>query len=222
MRLWKWSAAALALCGTVLLDVLTRSAVPTGPRLPRSWPSTAPRPQPPPLSSSSRPKGFARRRTTRTPGSIQSILAEFSSVFQSFTEGELQHVIAALVDRKAARDAQRDPQGRRTRRARGEGRGSCSLREAVVSVTELGLGYDSDETLLFRYCSGRCAARRRNYDVSLEHMKRAGLLKGGRRNKVRRGPCCRPIAYDDDVSFLDNNHRYYTIHEVSARACACV
>uniref|UniRef100_A0A8C9TW68 Neurturin n=1 Tax=Scleropages formosus TaxID=113540 RepID=A0A8C9TW68_SCLFO len=192
MRLWKWSAAALALCGTVLLDVLTRSAVPTGPRLPRSWPLCRP------------------------------LVSAVSSVFQSFTEGELQHVIAALVDRKAARDAQRDPQGRRTRRARGEGRGSCSLREAVVSVTELGLGYDSDETLLFRYCSGRCAARRRNYDVSLEHMKRAGLLKGGRRNKVRRGPCCRPIAYDDDVSFLDNNHRYYTIHEVSARACACV
>ncbi|KAL4608020.1 neurturin [Arapaima gigas] len=225
MRLWKWVAIAFVLCGTVLLDISTRTTAPTGPRLPRSWASSPQRLQPLPSSSSSSslPSRWngVRRRMTRTADSITSILAEFSSMFQSFTEGELQQVIATLVERKAARDTLRGPQGRRTKRAR-KGRSSCTLREAVVSVSELGLGYESDETLLFRYCSGRCVAHRRNYDVSLEHMKRAGLLGGSRQDKMRHSPCCRPTTYDDDISFLDNKNRYYTIHEVSARECGCV
>ncbi|XP_014387354.1 PREDICTED: neurturin [Myotis brandtii] len=29
-------------------------------------------------------------------------------------------------------------------------------------------------------------------------------------------------AYEDEVSFLDTNSRYHTVHELSARECACV
>ncbi|XP_008571290.1 PREDICTED: neurturin [Galeopterus variegatus] len=38
----------------------------------------------------------------------------------------------------------------------------------------------------------------------------------------RRAPCCRPTAYEDEVSFLDAHSRYHTVHELSARECACV
>ncbi|XP_021564618.1 neurturin [Carlito syrichta] len=34
--------------------------------------------------------------------------------------------------------------------------------------------------------------------------------------------CCRPTAYEDEVSFLDAHSRYHTVHELSARECACV
>uniref|UniRef100_A0AAY5KF70 TGF-beta family profile domain-containing protein n=2 Tax=Esox lucius TaxID=8010 RepID=A0AAY5KF70_ESOLU len=95
----------------------------------------------------------------------------------------------------------------------------CALRQVEVTVGELGLGYHSDETLLFRYCSGRCNTRRRNYDITLEHMKKAGLIKSG--ELVRYSPCCRPITYEKDISFLDNSSKYHTVQEVSARECKC-
>ncbi|KAF0887285.1 NRTN protein, partial [Crocuta crocuta] len=86
----------------------------------------------------------------------------------------------------------------------------CGLRELEVRVSELGLGYASDETVLFRYCAGACEAAARVYDLGL------------RRLRQRRRPCCRPTAYEDEVSFLDAHSRYHTVHELSARECACV
>ncbi|XP_014651425.1 PREDICTED: neurturin [Ceratotherium simum simum] len=43
-----------------------------------------------------------------------------------------------------------------------------------------------------------------------------------RRERVRAQPCCRPTAYEDEVSFLDVHSRYHTVRELSARECACV
>ncbi|XP_015419786.1 PREDICTED: neurturin [Myotis davidii] len=40
--------------------------------------------------------------------------------------------------------------------------------------------------------------------------------------RIKLLPCCRPTAYEDEVSFLDTNSRYHTVHELSARECACV
>ena len=34
--------------------------------------------------------------------------------------------------------------------------------------------------------------------------------------------CCRPIAFDDDLSFLDDNVVYHTLKKHSARKCGCV
>nr|XP_023674722.1 neurturin [Paramormyrops kingsleyae] len=214
MRLWACAAIAFMFCGTALFDIFTRTTIPTGPKHLHSRAVHSPQRQPSP--SIFRAAGHQRSR--RATDDLESILVEFSSMFQSFTQGELQQVIGTLADRRAV---QVGPQGRRTKRAR-KGLKPCSLREAVVSVSELGLGYNSDETLLFRYCSGRCFTHRRNYDVSLEHMKRTGALGLGRQDRARHSPCCRPTTYEDDVSFLDNNNKYYTIHQVSARECGCV
>ncbi|CAB1317017.1 unnamed protein product [Coregonus sp. 'balchen'] len=158
-----------------------------------------------------------------------------SHLLQSFTEGELKKVIGTLMDRssrsrrrsgKSSREEfleKSQESTQRTKRAKRRRRRlkPCSLQEVEVTVGELGLGYDSDETLLFRYCSGRCTAHRRNYDITLEHMRRAGLIKKGRRDKVLYSPCCQPITYEKDISFLDNNSRYHTVQEVSARECGC-
>lgn len=154
---------------------------------------------------------------------VNSPLFHFSvsAMFQSFTEGELQHVIGTLLDRKG-RTGQRsgETQTRRTKRARRPK--PCSLRELELTVSELGLGYDSDETVLLRYCSGKCTAHRQNYDITMEHMTRTGFKKKGRKDKVSNGPCCRPTAYEKEFSFLDNKSRYHTVQNVSAKNCGCV
>ncbi|XP_023994932.1 neurturin-like, partial [Salvelinus sp. IW2-2015] len=166
------------------------------------------------------------------PPALSSVcLSVFSHLLQSFTEGELKKVIGTLIDRSSkrrGRNSREESQESSSRGTKGAKSGRrrrlkpCSLREVEVTVGELGLGYDSDETLLFRYCSGRCTARRRrNYDIALEHTRRAGHIKKGRRDKVQYSPCCRPIAYEKDISFLDNNSRYHTVQDVLARECGC-
>lgn len=144
-----------------------------------------------------------------------------SMMFQSFTEGELQHVVETLLDRKRRKRRRLgESQARRTKRARRPK--PCSLRELELTVSELGLGYESDETVLLRYCSGKCTANRRNYDITMRHMMRTGFRKKGRKDKVSNVPCCRPVAFEKDFSFLDNNNRYHTIQNVSAKNCDCV
>lgn len=86
-------------------------------------------------------------------------------------------------------------------------------------MSELGLGYASDETVLFRYCAGACEAAARVYDLGLRRLRQRRRV---RRERVRAQPCCRPTAYEDEVSFLDSHSRYHTVHELSARECACV
>ncbi len=142
-------------------------------------------------------------------------------MFQSFTEGELQHVVGTLLDRKRRKSRRvGGKQARRTKRARRPK--PCSLRELELTVSELGLGYDSDETVMLRYCSGKCTAHRHNYDITMEHMMRTGFRMKGRKDKVSNGPCCRPTAFEKDFSFLDNKSRYHTVQNVSAKHCGCV
>ncbi|XP_016091270.1 neurturin [Sinocyclocheilus grahami] len=144
--------------------------------------------------------------------------AKIMKIFQSFTEGELKQVIGTLVDRKARRDAQ---QSKRTKRAKKRAK-PCSLREVEVTVSQLGLGYVSDETIVFHYCSGKCTTSRKNYDLTLAFMKRSRLLTKYKKDKARHSPCCRPTAYEEDISFLDNFNKYHTIQEFSAKACGCI
>lgn len=108
--------------------------------------------------------------------------------------------------------------GPRRRRAR-PGARPCGLRELEVRVSELGLGYTSDETVLFRYCAGACEAAIRIYDLGLRRLRQRRRV---RRERARAHPCCRPTAYEDEVSFLDVHSRYHTLQELSARECACV
>ncbi|XP_037635089.1 glial cell line-derived neurotrophic factor-like [Sebastes umbrosus] len=103
-------------------------------------------------------------------------------------------------------------------RARGGGQG-CVLKQIILNVTDLGLGYRSSEEMIFRYCSGPCRKSETNYDKILYN------LAHNRRLPPKDTPpqaCCRPIAFDDDLSFLDDNLVYHTVRKHSARRCGCV
>ncbi|XP_029961007.1 glial cell line-derived neurotrophic factor [Salarias fasciatus] len=110
--------------------------------------------------------------------------------------------------------------GRRMRGGGGRGRGhSCMLRQIHLNVSDLGLGYLSSEEMIFRYCSGPCRKSETNYDKILYN------LVHNRKLPLRDTPpqaCCRPIAFDDDLSFLDDSLIYHTVRKHSARKCGCV
>ncbi|XP_016363633.1 glial cell line-derived neurotrophic factor-like [Sinocyclocheilus anshuiensis] len=106
----------------------------------------------------------------------------------------------------------------RDEREKGKGR-ACALRQVQLKVSDLGLGYRSQEELIFSYCSGACMNSLTNYDKIL-----TGLASNGK-NILRSSPptvCCRPVEYDDDLSFLDDNLIYHTMKRHSARKCGCV
>ncbi|CAM2109316.1 unnamed protein product [Caretta caretta] len=158
-------------------------------------------------------------------GSSDHGVLQDSTLFESYTEGEIRQLISTLVERysqsmnSGGHELPLFPKpGNRMKRARARHK-PCALKELEVSVSELGLGYESDEIVLFRYCTGTCETAIRNYDLSLKNMR---LKKKIKKEKVRARPCCRPLAYDDDVSFLDTYNRYYTVNELSAKECGCV
>ncbi|XP_056324382.1 glial cell line-derived neurotrophic factor [Danio aesculapii] len=231
MRVWKEVTLAFILFGASFFLLLMRTTQPVGPSNPRSFQISADPPatilQSPSSSSSSSSSKTMPRRTARATEDMGSLISEFSYLFQSFTEGELKKVIATLVDQKQRRI--RTETGRRTKRAR-KGPKPCSLHEINLTVSELGLGYESEETVRFRYCSGKCTNARRNYDLVMQHMQlnngssekaRPGR-DNGKKDKVRYTPCCRPIKFEKKMSFLDNNNRFNTLQNVSAKACGCV
>ncbi|KAK2822655.1 hypothetical protein Q5P01_022720 [Channa striata] len=231
MKLWKSATFAFVLCGAALSILLVRNMATVGQfRRETKYPhasssssrtssssqstsSTSP-PTPTRSSSSAETPVLSRlHRRIRAADNMNALLSEFSVMLQSFTEGELQHVVETLLDRK-----RRKNQGRRTKRAQMPK--PCSLRKLEVTVRDLKLGYESDETVLLRYCSGECTAHRHNYDIAVAHVMRTRFRKKGR--KVSNGPCCRPTAFEKGFSFLDNNSRYHTIQNVSAKHCGCV
>ncbi|KAI7795450.1 neurturin isoform X2 [Triplophysa rosa] len=223
MKLWKFAAIGLILCGAALSLLIfkatpsSRAPPPPAHRRASSSSLSSSSSSTSSNSSSSIGKG-GRQRRVRSAESGNSLITEFMEMFQTFTEGELKQIIGTLVKRKARKDAL---QSKRTKRAKKRGK-PCSLRDVEVTVSQLGLGYISDETIVFHYCSGKCTANRRNYDLTLAFMKRSRLLTRDQREKARHSPCCRPIAYEEDISFLDNFSRFHTIHEFSAQACGCV
>nr|XP_020446882.1 neurturin-like isoform X1 [Monopterus albus] len=246
MKLWKGATFAFMLCGAAWSMLFIRNMATIGQfKLKTKYPYTSSSssssetfslsvstsrtslPSPSSLPSSSADSTVLPRQTgglhrrMRSADNMNSLLSEFSVMFQSFTEGELQHVVETLLDRKRRKSRRLDEnQARRTKRARKPKR--CSLRELELTVSELGLGYESDETVLLHYCSGKCMAHRHNYDITMEHMMRTGFKKKGRKDRVSNGPCCRPTAFEEDFSFLDNKSRYHTIQNVSAKNCGCL
>ncbi|XP_023664322.2 glial cell line-derived neurotrophic factor [Paramormyrops kingsleyae] len=111
--------------------------------------------------------------------------------------------------------------GRNRRRGQGQvggGGSGCVLKQVHLNVTDLGLGYRTKEELLFRYCSGPCADSETNYDKILNNLSHNKKLTPD--NPAR--TCCRPIAFDDDLSFLDDDLVYHTLKKHSARKCACI
>ncbi|KAG8441299.1 hypothetical protein GDO86_006869 [Hymenochirus boettgeri] len=94
----------------------------------------------------------------------------------------------------------------------------CVLREIHLNVTDLGLGYETKEELKFRYCSGSCNNPETTYDQILKNLT---IKKRLVNDKVKQA-CCRPTAFDDDLSFLDDNLVYHTLKKHSAKKCGCV
>ncbi|XP_020651373.2 glial cell line-derived neurotrophic factor [Pogona vitticeps] len=107
--------------------------------------------------------------------------------------------------------------GRRGQRGRNQ---DCVLSEIHLNVTDLGLGYKTKEELIFRYCSGSCEKSVTLYDQILNNLTQNRKLVS---DKIRPQPCCRPIAFDDDLSFLDDNlSTYHILRKHSAKKCGCV
>ncbi|XP_053500992.1 glial cell line-derived neurotrophic factor [Ictalurus furcatus] len=111
----------------------------------------------------------------------------------------------------------RGGKGNRDELIKGQGRG-CLLKEIHLNVTDLGLGYRTKEELIFRYCSGPCYDSETNYDKILNNLTQNKKL--GKESPSQ--TCCRPIAFDDDLSFLDDSLEYHTLKKHSAKKCACV
>ncbi|XP_018420103.1 PREDICTED: glial cell line-derived neurotrophic factor [Nanorana parkeri] len=119
-----------------------------------------------------------------------------------------RHIVAAETQsssKRAGKDKKRKNKG-------------CVLREIHLNVTDLGLGYEAREELKFRYCSGSCSNPETTYDQILKNLT---IKKKLVNDKVKQA-CCRPIAFDDDVSFLDDNLVYHTLKQHSAKKCGCV
>ncbi|KAM4750095.1 persephin [Anableps anableps] len=107
----------------------------------------------------------------------------------------------------------------RTRRSTPDSQ--CGLRSILLQVRDLGLGYNSDETVLFKYCSGTCPRARSNYDLTLNNLLLSGLLSHPIPGEPwHNAPCCRPTHYED-MAFLDNAHRWHKVEKLSAAACGC-
>lgn len=91
--------------------------------------------------------------------------------------------------------------------------GPCQLWSLPLPVAELGLGYASEETVIFRYCAGSCPrGARTQHGLTLARLRGQGRAHGG--------PCCRPTRYAD-VAFLDDRHHWQRLPQLSAAACGC-
>ncbi|XP_007235638.3 neurturin [Astyanax mexicanus] len=236
MKLWKGAILALILISTALSLLLTKTMLPAGATDPRASASStrfssATPPLGPPPSPSFSPEATGLRRVARSADSVGSLLSQFSYLFQSFTEGELQRVIRMLVNRQSKRSSKvvASSRGRRTKRAR-MGPNQCKLHKKQLRVSDLGLGYDSNETVVFQYCSGKCTSRRGTYDIVMDHLrlnkssgqKRKASNVEGARDREPYSPCCRPTKYEGNLVFFGNNGKFGIVPNVSARECGCV
>ncbi|XP_077418352.1 glial cell line-derived neurotrophic factor-like [Vanacampus margaritifer] len=121
-------------------------------------------------------------------------------------------------ERMTGSSRKRNP-GSKGRKAGGGRAPGCALQQVHLNVTDLGLGYRSGEEMIFRYCAGPCRKSETNYDKILRHLARRGRLPA---KDAPPQACCRPVAFDDNLSFLDDNLVYHTLRKHSARKCACV
>ncbi|XP_066548783.1 artemin [Amia ocellicauda] len=115
----------------------------------------------------------------------------------------LDSVQAKGKERKRPKDVKRD----------------CRLRTKTLRVRDLGLGYESDEIVRFKYCAGSCQSKRTEYDLTLNALMKNGLIKS--KEKVSSHPCCRPTGYEA-VTFMDIKNDWQSVKNVSAKECNCV
>lgn len=134
-------------------------------------------------------------------------------------EGEAHRIRwqRSSTDSSSSRKSQRNRKERRNRK-RGRSSQDCRLERKEMKVRDLGLGYDSDEIVLFKYCVGTCMSARKNYDLALKVLTDNGSVPS---RKVSIHPCCRPTRFET-VSFMDAQTSWQTIKWLSAANCSCV
>lgn len=102
----------------------------------------------------------------------------------------------------------------------GRGR-SCRSHHVRVKVRDLGLGFESDEIVMFKYCSGSCHRARTNYDLTLSTLLRQRAIPTEPHDRPASHPCCRPTRFEA-ISFMDVRNAWQTVEHLSAAECSCV
>ncbi|XP_051554316.1 glial cell line-derived neurotrophic factor-like [Myxocyprinus asiaticus] len=97
----------------------------------------------------------------------------------------------------------------------------CRVEKQEMRVRDLGMGFDSDEIVLFKFCVGSCQRSRENYDLALRVLLANGSLPKRTARKISAHPCCRPTSYEP-VSFMDATTTWRTIKSLSAADCECI
>ncbi|XP_026521511.1 artemin [Notechis scutatus] len=105
------------------------------------------------------------------------------------------------------------------RNSRRSGKGPCRLHSRALNVQDLGLGYKTEEVVLFKYCSGSCDSYRTNYDQVMNYITQQGLVPVEKNFMSK--PCCRPVLFEN-FSFLDIYNVWQNVEKGSAAACGCV
>ncbi|XP_034980270.2 artemin [Zootoca vivipara] len=97
----------------------------------------------------------------------------------------------------------------------------CRLHSRLVKVRDLGLGFESEEIVPFKYCSGSCQRARTNYDLALSSLLQQRTIVPGPHDHPSSHPCCRPTRYED-FSFMNVRNAWQTVDRISAAECGCV
>uniref|UniRef100_A0A672J5J0 TGF-beta family profile domain-containing protein n=1 Tax=Salarias fasciatus TaxID=181472 RepID=A0A672J5J0_SALFA len=143
------------------------------------------------------------------------------------TEALMRGEFIKKKKRKKKEKEEEEETGRGDRKGRGKGRHpkqssrDCRVEKREMKVRDLGLGFDSDEIVLFKFCVGSCQSSRTNYDLALKALLENGSLPRRTARKVSNHPCCRPDRYEP-VSFMDAQTTWRTIQSLSAASCMCM
>uniref|UniRef100_A0A8D2J7P9 Glial cell line-derived neurotrophic factor n=1 Tax=Varanus komodoensis TaxID=61221 RepID=A0A8D2J7P9_VARKO len=206
MKLWD----VVSVC-VVLLDAISTFPLPAGKTLPERARSVSVGER----RSSSMPEDYPKQLSDVVDfiqTTIKRLKRSPDKPVQFFSKRERNR-------QNAAKNTNNSGSRKGRRGQRGKSR-DCVLTEMHLNVTDLGLGYSTKEELIFRYCSGSCETSGTLYDQILNNLTQNRKLVS---DKIRPQPCCRPIAYDDDVSFLDDDlSTYHVLRKHSAKKCGCV
>ncbi|XP_019739363.1 artemin-like [Hippocampus comes] len=149
-------------------------------------------------------------------------MARSSDPSKSQPKGSAKKKKRKKKEKDDAEDAVKgDGRGRRKNKQPKQSSRDCRVEKREMKVRDLGLGFDSDEIVLFKFCVGSCQSSRTNYDLALKALLQNGSLPRRTSRKVSNHPCCRPERYEP-VSFMDAQTTWRTIQSLSAASCVCM
>ncbi|XP_006007492.1 glial cell line-derived neurotrophic factor [Latimeria chalumnae] len=151
------------------------------------------------------------------PDQLEEVVEFIQATIKRLRRSSERQTSAQSKQSQRKASATKNTSNRRSHKGKRRNRG-CVLREIHLNVTDLELGYKTKEELIFKYCSGSCDAPETTYDIIVKNLtKKKKLVK----DEVKQA-CCRPTAFDDDLSFLDDNLEYHTLKKHSAKKCGCI